>query len=82
MGKEGLFAYQLQRSLQDVFHAHEEVVLGLHKNNRRLLSEVQKLKAGIEELKSQLAQLYRQNQLLDSDKKVLEAARWRRGKND
>ena len=80
MGKEGLFAYQLQRSLQDVFHAHEQVVLGLHRKNRQLLMELQKSKAGVQALTEQLEQLHRQNQQLDGDKKLLEAERYRRVK--
>ena len=80
MGSEGEFAIGLQRALKDIFRLHEEVVLGLYKTNRRLLSEVAKLKAGVKGLTEQLENLYRQNQLLDSDKKVLEAERFRRGK--
>ncbi len=80
MGSEGEFAVAVQRALQDIFRSHEQVVLGLHKNNRRLLAEVEKLKAGVKALTVQLEQLYKQNQQLASDKMLLESLR-RKGKN-
>lgn len=82
MGTEGEFAVGLQRALEDVFKAHERSVEGLHKNNRRLLLEVQKSKAGVKALTEQLEMLYKQNQQLDSDKKLLESMRGRGNQND
>ncbi len=80
MGSEGEFAVAVQRALQDIFRSHEEVVLGLQRKNRLLLLEVRKLKAGVKALTEQLEQLYRENQLLASDKMLLESLR-RKEKN-
>ena len=75
MGSEGMFAVALQRALENIFRVHDETVSGLHKNNRLLLLEVRKLKAGLTTSRTQVEQLYKQVQQLSHDKQLLEDLR-------